>query len=64
MAARWVADSPAALDRTVTSLILCGDSAGGTLAIVAAMDLRDRAIVRMQIANRMIDEAKRRLRKP
>ena len=28
-----------------------------------AMDLRDRAIVRMQIANRMIDEAKRRLRK-
>jgi len=41
-AARWVADSPAELDRSVTSLILCGDSAGGTLAIVAAMDLRDK----------------------
>ncbi len=41
-AARWVADSPAALGRSITSLVLCGDSAGGTLAIVAAMDLRDR----------------------
>jgi acetyl esterase len=41
-AARWVADSPADLGRSVTGLILCGDSAGGTLTIVAAMDLRDR----------------------
>ncbi|MCP3735347.1 alpha/beta hydrolase [Sphingomonas sp. RP10(2022)] len=41
-AARWVADSPAELGRSVTSLILAGDSAGGTLTIVAAMDLRDR----------------------
>ena len=41
-AARWVAESPDALGRIVTSLILCGDSAGGTLTIVAAMDLRDR----------------------
>ena len=41
-AARWVAGSPAALDRRVTSLVLCGDSAGGNLAIVATMDLRDR----------------------
>ncbi len=41
-AARWVAESPAELDRRVTSLVLAGDSAGGTLAIVAAMDLRDR----------------------
>jgi len=40
-AARWVADSPAALGRAVTSLILCGDSAGGNLTIVAAMALRD-----------------------
>jgi len=40
-AARWVAGSPAALGRTVTGLILSGDSAGGTLTIVAAMDLRD-----------------------
>lgn len=41
-AARWVAESPAVLERSVTSLILAGDSAGGTLTIVAAMDLRDR----------------------
>ena len=40
-AARWVADSPDALGRKVSSLILCGDSAGGTLAIVTAMALRD-----------------------
>ena len=40
-AARWVADSPAALDRKVTSLVLCGDSAGGTLTIVTARALRD-----------------------
>ncbi len=40
--ARWVAESPAELDRRATSLVLCGDSAGGNLAIVAAMDLRDR----------------------
>ncbi|MEG3178472.1 alpha/beta hydrolase [Sphingomonas sp. RB3P16] len=40
-AARWAAASPAALCRTVTSLIVCGDSAGGNLAIVTAMALRD-----------------------
>jgi acetyl esterase len=40
-AARWVAGSPAELGRTVTSLILCGDSAGGNLAIVTAAALRD-----------------------
>jgi len=40
-AARWVAGSPAALGRRVTSLIVCGDSAGGNLAIVTAMALRD-----------------------
>ena len=40
-ATRWVADSPAALGRAVTSLIVCGDSAGGNLAIVTAMALRD-----------------------
>lgn len=40
-AARWIADSPAALGRAVTSLIVCGDSAGGNLAIVTAMALRD-----------------------
>lgn len=41
-AARWIAAAPAELARAVTGLVLCGDSAGGTLAIVAAMDLRDR----------------------
>ena len=41
-AARWVATSPPELERAVTSLVLCGDSAGGNLAIVAALDLRDR----------------------
>ena len=40
-AARWVAESPAELDRVVTSLVLAGDSAGGNLAIVVAMALRD-----------------------
>lgn len=40
-AARWVAGSPAVLGRSVTSLVLAGDSAGGTLAIVTAIDLRD-----------------------
>ncbi|MEN2786691.1 alpha/beta hydrolase [Sphingomonas qilianensis] len=39
--ARWIASSPAVLGRTVTSLIVCGDSAGGNLAIVTAMALRD-----------------------
>lgn len=40
-AARWVAGSPAVLGRGVTSLILCGDSAGGNLTIVTAVALRD-----------------------
>lgn len=41
-AARWAAGSPEALGRKVTSLAVCGDSAGGNLAIVTAMALRDR----------------------
>nr|WP_010186968.1 alpha/beta hydrolase [Sphingomonas sp. PAMC 26605] len=40
-AARWAAGSPEALGRTVTGLVVCGDSAGGNLAIVTAMALRD-----------------------
>ncbi|MDT0462090.1 alpha/beta hydrolase [Streptomyces gibsoniae] len=40
-AARWVAASPPELGRTADALILGGDSAGGTLAIVTAMALRD-----------------------
>ena len=38
----WVAQSPTTLGRLVTSLMLCGDSAGRTLPVVLAMDLRDR----------------------
>jgi acetyl esterase len=40
-AARWVASNPVELGRTATSLILSGDSAGGTLTITATMGLRD-----------------------
>jgi acetyl esterase len=40
-AARWVAANPAELGRTATSLVLSGDSAGGTLTITTAMALRD-----------------------
>ncbi len=40
-AARWVASSPAELGRSVTSLILMGDSAGGNLTILTAIALRD-----------------------
>ena len=40
-AARWLATSPADLGHAVTSLVLMGDSAGGNLAIVTAMALRD-----------------------
>ena len=39
--ARWVANSPDALGREVTGLVLAGDSAGGNLAIVTALALRD-----------------------
>lgn len=40
-AARWIAANGAAFDRTFTGLILCGDSAGGTLTVVTAAALRD-----------------------
>lgn len=41
-AARWVASGPAELGRAVTSIALAGDSAGGQMSAVAAIDLRDR----------------------
>lgn len=41
-AARWIAENGAAFDRRFTGLVLCGDSAGGNLTIVASMALRDR----------------------
>jgi acetyl esterase len=41
-AARWIAENGAVFGRTFTSLILCGDSAGGNLTIVTALALRDR----------------------
>jgi len=40
-AARWAAASPQALGRQVTGLVPCGDSAGGNLAIVVTLALRD-----------------------
>ena len=40
-AARWIAGSPAELGRKATALAVGGDSAGGNLAIVTAMALRD-----------------------
>jgi acetyl esterase len=40
-AARWIADNGAAFDRRFTGLVLCGDSAGGTLTAVTALALRD-----------------------
>ena len=40
-AARWAATGPAELGRGVTSLVPCGDSAGGNLAIVVTAALRD-----------------------
>lgn len=52
-AARWIADHGPTFDRGVSSLILCGDSAGATLALVTALALRDRpaaAPVALQIA--------------
>ncbi|QKG71728.1 alpha/beta hydrolase [Erythrobacter mangrovi] len=38
-AARWVASSPAELDRTFTGLVITGDSAGGNLTIVTTNQL-------------------------
>ena len=40
-AARWLAESPGALGRQITGIIPFGDSAGGNLAIVIALALRD-----------------------
>jgi len=40
-AARWLAGSPELLGRQVTGLVPFGDSAGGNLAIVATLALRD-----------------------
>lgn len=40
-AARWIAENGAAFGREFTGLILCGDSAGGTLTIVTTLALRD-----------------------
>ena len=40
-ATRWAAESPDALERQVTGLVLAGDSAGGNFAIIASLALRD-----------------------
>jgi acetyl esterase len=41
-AARWVAENGAVFGRAFTSLVLCGDSAGGNLTLVTGLALRDR----------------------
>ena len=41
-ATRWIAQSPSELGRKVTGLVPSGDSAGGNLAVVVTMALRDR----------------------
>jgi acetyl esterase len=41
-AVRWIADNGGAFGRDFTGLVICGDSAGGTLAIVTTLALRDR----------------------
>lgn len=41
-ATRWIASSPAELGLELTGIITSGDSAGGNLAIVTTMALRDR----------------------
>ncbi len=41
-AARWIAANGAAMGRSFDSLILSGDSAGGTLTLVTAVALRDK----------------------
>ncbi len=40
-ATRWIAEAPSCLGFKPTSLVLAGDSAGGNLAIVTALALRD-----------------------
>ena len=40
-AARWIAQNGAAFGREFTSLVLCGDSAGGNVVLVTALALRD-----------------------
>lgn len=44
-AARWIAENGAAFGREFTSLVLTGDSAGGTVTLVTAAALRDRPAV-------------------
>lgn len=49
-AARWIAASPPELGRAVTGLIPCGDSAGGNVAIVVTLALRDEPAASLVLA--------------
>lgn len=52
-AARWVAENGQAFGRSVTALVICGDSAGGNIALVTGLALRNRPAavpVALQIA--------------
>src|SRR5690606_35305 len=50
----WVAASPSELGRSVTSIALAGDSAGGQMSAVAAIDLRDAPAAAPVIAQLLI----------
>ncbi len=41
-AARWIAENGAAFGREFTGLVICGDSAGGTLTLVTTLALRNK----------------------
>ncbi len=41
-AARWIAENGAVFGREFTGLVICGDSAGGTLTLVTTLALRDK----------------------
>ena len=62
-AARWIADNPGLPGRQVKGLVLAGDSAGGNLAIVTSLALRDEPAVLPVLAQWLIypaaDPAKR-----
>lgn len=49
-AARWIVENDGAFGRGFTHMILCGDSAGGTLALVTTIALHDRPAAVPQIA--------------
>lgn len=54
IATRWLAENAQTLGRDTESLVLCGDSAGGNLAIVVAAALRDNPAAKSVIAQLLL----------